>query len=955
MIQIVEVGELVAERFRILRFIAAGGMGEVYEAEDQVLDERVALKLLNRRNMGDERVGRRFRREILLARRVTHPNVCRLFDVFHHRIDSGEPATLVTMELLDGETLEERMADRGTFSEDEALPLVRQMAEGLAAAHAVGVVHRDFKTSNVILVPTEAYENGLRAVITDFGLARSTAAPTGPKQGRVHSPLTGEMRMVGTIDYMAPEQFSGEPVTAESDLYALGVVMFEMLAGRRPYEAPNPVAMLAKRVSEPPMRIRTLLPDISPRWEALIEQCMARDPKERPSSGWEVITALTGEAVPFGPSASGAIPRPSAEELFGASTDDIEVPVASAAPARSRSMTWLAALGGVVLLAFALGYLLESLDLGSASDLPWSETPELLTTSEGLELDPAFSPDGERLVYSSNQRDRFELWIRDLGPGGQAKVLELGGGQLFEPTFFPDGRQLAYHDRERGGIWIVDLAVEPLRPKQLTPFGSRPTVNPSGEFLAFQSESSPQLADTSSPALANSTLWLANLQDRTLAQLTDRGEPEGGHAAPSFSPDGEHLVFSTSRYGTSEIWAMTIESRETFVIADNPANGYDPVYALDGRSIYFSAGSRHVNGLWRVSVDKASRPRGEPEQLRTLGLASIRQLAIGPDGERMAYTAMQTVSDLWAVDLTTVKPGQGGVPSPVTRHGGRNNRPDFSPDGLQLAFDRWRLGVSIDLWTLDLLTGDEVQVTALPKNASQPQWSNDGTLIFHSDDTSSPEQTPDGAGGRALFQVDPRTPDSPPRRLVSLPPGVFWVTLSPDGQRIAYHSGAGSDLTLWVADLFEPEGTALSNALPLVTLDSLGTVQTDTEEFLGFPCWSPDGQWIAFQHKRGEQDTQIRLVPASGGEVESIAELPGDNWPFSFSPDGDKIAFATRRHGTWSVRWVSRSTGEERLVASARSLDQYLRYPAWSPEGDLMVYELARTAGDILLVQRGDR
>ena len=148
MTHLVKPGDLVAERFRIVRFIAEGGMGEVYEAEDTVLRERVALKFLNRRNIDNEHVARRFRREILLARKVTHPNICRLFDVFRHRLEDGgfgargEPTeiTFVTMELLAGETLEEYLVNHGPMSEGEALPVVRQMAEGLAAAHRRGLV-----------------------------------------------------------------------------------------------------------------------------------------------------------------------------------------------------------------------------------------------------------------------------------------------------------------------------------------------------------------------------------------------------------------------------------------------------------------------------------------------------------------------------------------------------------------------------------------------------------------------------------------------------------------------------------------------------------------------------------------------------------------------------------------------------------------------------------------------
>jgi len=200
---ILSAGEGVAERFRVVRFIARGGMGEVYEAEDLELDSRVALKTLSERGAGRSASVERLKREIQLARQVTHPNVCRIFDVVRHRCtarDGGQlTLTGLTMELLDGSTLSEHLSRNGPLSPAQALPLIRQMAAALEAAHRAGVVHRDFKTSNVILVPVEGSEGGLRAVVTDFGVARSA-----PGRNPGAEPLTGEDMVVGTAGRRPP-------------------------------------------------------------------------------------------------------------------------------------------------------------------------------------------------------------------------------------------------------------------------------------------------------------------------------------------------------------------------------------------------------------------------------------------------------------------------------------------------------------------------------------------------------------------------------------------------------------------------------------------------------------------------------------------------------------------------------------------------------------------------------
>jgi eukaryotic-like serine/threonine-protein kinase len=225
-------GELVAGRFRVVRFIAAGGMGEVYEAEDLLLEcEHVALKTLAADVSGDEHAIARLRREMALARRVTHRNVCRAFDVDQHVSSSGVVIAFFTMELLEGETLAERLSRSGRMSTEEALPLVRQMVAALSSAHSAGIVHGDFKPGNVVLVPSP--EGGERLVVTDFGLARRASSDAAP-------PTTTINRVAwGTPVYMAPEQFVSHRPTRATDVYSLAAVVLEMVTGKRPFET-NP-------------------------------------------------------------------------------------------------------------------------------------------------------------------------------------------------------------------------------------------------------------------------------------------------------------------------------------------------------------------------------------------------------------------------------------------------------------------------------------------------------------------------------------------------------------------------------------------------------------------------------------------------------------------------------------------------------------------------------------------
>ncbi len=277
-------GDLLAGRFRIVRFIAAGGMGEVYEAEDGELGQRVAIKTVRPEMAANQVAMERFRREVRLARQVTHPSVCRSFDLFRHQGASGPETTFLSMELLEGETLSERIRRRGRLTPAEALPIVEQITAALAAAHEQGIIHRDLKGSNVVLVRSR---QGDRAVVTDFGIAR-----LGRGAGD-QSAMTVTGAIMGTPTHMAPEQLTGGEITPATDVYALGVVMYEMVTGRYPFEEDDHWATALKRLSEDPPPPRHLVPELDPRWEEAILRCLRRLPAERLASGPEVSRFLT--------------------------------------------------------------------------------------------------------------------------------------------------------------------------------------------------------------------------------------------------------------------------------------------------------------------------------------------------------------------------------------------------------------------------------------------------------------------------------------------------------------------------------------------------------------------------------------------------------------------------------------------------------------------------------------
>ena len=860
--------------YEILAPIGAGGMGEVYRARDTRLGRDVAIKVLPEHIAKREDLRQRFEREARSVASLNHPHICVL-----HDIGNQDGMGYMVMEFMEGETLAARL-EKGALPLEQALKYGRQIADALDRAHRAGVTHRDVKPPNIMLT-----RDGVK--VLDFGLAKSGSKP-GPTDETLTKVLTMEGTIMGTPQYMAPEQFEGREADARADIWAFGAVLYEMVTGRKAFEGKSYSSLVGAILSAdpPPMTVKPF----TPAWlERLVRRCLAKEPDRRYQSMRDIVL-------------------------------DLETPPAETVAAKASRWPWAVAVATLVLGALIGGWAMSRARQAPTPDQAYRN--QLLPPEGGhFDLNSGFalSPDGRTLAFLATAPGKSGLWVRPMD--GTAAQLLPGTQGAFYPLWSPDGRTLAYG--ASGKLWRVDAAGgSPIAICDATIYTGG-DWSPDGTIVFGTGQSGlrrvPASGGTPEPLTTpdagrgeTSHRWPQVLPDgRILFQVVGKPEQAGIYAMSLANPRERVRLVATSGQGLYAaghlLWlrgSTLVAQRfdpERLTLSGEPRPVADPVgtsvfggmtvaASSSGLLVHGRAGGRQLSWVDREgkatgsAINTLRSTMGEPGDYFTF--------RVSPDGRRVAGSrASGSGRDLWMADV------ERDAWSRFTFLPGFAMYPVWSPDGRQVMF---RAGSPLNLYRKEASgAGTEQRVTESGNPQWPTDWSRDGRLVLYYEiapDTQrdlwvlpvTPEGKPEaGASARAGARPYLRTRFNEYQ-------GRFSPELRPElGPRwVAYASDESGRNEVYVQAFPEPRGKFQIST-------GGGT----------YPEWSPDGRelyYVSADNKLMAAALKLgadSVTPSTPRELFAVAGAGGFQ-PYAVAPDGKRFLVLSPAGGSQPLEVV---------------------------------------------------
>jgi eukaryotic-like serine/threonine-protein kinase len=838
--------------FRITARLGSGGMGVVYRAQDEKLERTVAIKIVGR-DSGTPAADRlRIVEEARAASGLNHPNICTVYET-----GDIDGQAYIAMEYIEGRPLSEVIPPDGLPIE-AVVRYGAQIADALAHAHSRGVIHRDLKTPNVVVTPEG------RAKVLDFGLARRVPSNIGEIVTR-SSDAVALGNLVGTLPYMAPEVLVGEAATERADIWALGVMLFEMATGELPFKGRNEFDLTASILRAP---LASLPPRVPPMVRAVIQRALAKEPAQRYQFAGEVRAAL--EAI----------------------QSDVAIAPAVVPPRMAARVPLLAAVAVVVTVVAIAGVWLLLRDTRSV----WERVTSggrlaLALASEQPVFDPSISADGKMLVYGIEETPgRPDLFVRRISGGGPVRLTNDDARETW-PRFSPDGEWIAFTRRESVD-GLPEIRVVPALggdAVSVIPDAAIPVWSPDGKQLAFLRRTPDGGSELVTAAVDGSGPRVLLRTDSAFPFLRD----------PAWSPDGREIAIVRGTGGIAgEIWLLpAIGGEPRRAMADPPEVFSDsPVYTADHLGLIHSSNRGGATNIW-------FHPRrgGAPVRL-TAGSGPDTSPTVAIDGT-IAYINSRWRNTLELHNLA------GGPPRTLTSHSPFLWGPAFSPDGTEVTFSRSEVDGSWHLWSMPARGGTPRRLTATAGGEVYPRYTPDGaSMLFHTWNVPRRIGLVPRDGGAPRMLSFGQASDA----FADMSPDRQWIAFTRtdrDAERIYIAPAGGGEPRLLTKSpgavpKWSPDGRALAFgghrgvSAGIFLIDADGRHERRLTSTGGWPVWWRDGTQIGYMMIGRGGDQEIRVVPTAGGPSRPIASIKfsGTNHPFDISPDGTTIATSNAMH-----------------------------------------------------------
>jgi eukaryotic-like serine/threonine-protein kinase len=820
--------------YHILAKIGSGGMGDVYLAHDLTLNRKVALKILPPELADTESLRARFEREAKAIAALNHPNIVTI-----HSVEEAEGVHFITMELVKGTTLAELLPRQG-FALDRFFDIAVALADAVAAAHAEGIVHRDLKPGNVMVDPDG------RVKVLDFGLAK--ASDRLAESGAASHLLTAQTEqgvIVGTCKYMSPEQARGETVDARSDIFSLGIVFYEMLTGRPPFEGTTPSDVISSIIKDVPPSISEGRSGIPRELSRMVRRCLSKDVSKRVQSALDIRNELSELRREL-----------ESGELIG-----------TLQPTRRTRLT-LTNVGLPIAAAIGL-FLLVRVSRSTKSQqvvVPRVENPVQVTSAAGLENHPTWSPDGGRIAYDSDQSGNPDIWVAQPTGGPAVNLTPDHDGSDREPAWSPDGNQIAFvSERDGRGVYVIPAIGGP---------SNRMSPRASVDLQAFNSPAwSSDGAELAYLAVYSQATFIeiVTLKTRESRRLEIPGEP-GNRYDLSWSPDGRFFAYvraANDAMDVTRIWVLRAADAQALAITGGMSADWSPKWSKDARTLFFISNIKGSMDLWQQQISKDGGPEGEAEPI-TVGIG-MQRAAFTPDGRKLAYSKGRPVANVWRVPILEDRDALWTDAKQLTFDYARITDLEILPDREHLLVNSDRGGIQ-NIWSLPIQGNDPRQITSERVPDFAPRLSPDGKQIaFYSY----------RSGERKIWAMP--SDGGPAVRLTT--EGVdMYPSWSPDNRHIAFSSSRAGGGHIFV--------------MPATGGEARQVTTGSSWDF--FPEWSPDGTRLAFTSNRDDGIHRLWWVPPSGGSPRRLTQGPA--LFFRWSPDGKRIYFAPPGYPPSSVQ-----------------------------------------------------